>query len=207
MGAGLRDAMNLAWKLAGVLNGDFVPSVLDSYEQERKPHARTMIGLALGMGWAMTAGGHIGNALRRTVAPRLHVIPGVRKKLVNGTTPALRRSAFVIKGRAPGQLAGTLCPNAVLAEGERLDNALGNGFVLVTTARPLAFQCALLEEHGAVVHIAEPGSELARWLRYGNASAAIIRPDRTVMCAGRSLSALCAAMPRFLSAKTQVSRP
>ena len=47
MGAGLRDAMNLAWKLAGVLDGDLPPSVLDSYEQERKPHARQMIRLAL----------------------------------------------------------------------------------------------------------------------------------------------------------------
>jgi 3-(3-hydroxy-phenyl)propionate hydroxylase len=197
MGAGLRDAMNLAWKLAGVINGDLVPSALDTYEQERKPHARTMIGLALGMGWAMTAGGRIGNALRRTIAPRLHVIPGMRAKLANGTTPALRRSALVIKSRKPRQLAGTLCPNPVLADGERLDGVFGNGFALVTTTRPLAFQCALLEEHGAVVHIVQPGSELARWLRRGNATAAIIRPDRTVMCAGRNLWRLCAAMPAF----------
>lgn len=35
LGAGLRDAINLAWKVAGVLNGDLKPSLLDSYEQER----------------------------------------------------------------------------------------------------------------------------------------------------------------------------
>jgi 3-(3-hydroxy-phenyl)propionate hydroxylase len=197
MGAGLRDAMNLAWKLAGVLTGDLSTTVLDTYEQERKPHAHTMINLALGMGWAMTAGGQFGNALRRTVAPRLQLIPGLRKKIVNGTTPALHRSAFVIKGRAPRQLAGTLCPNPLLADRERLDAVFGSGFALVTTTRPLAFQCALLEEHGAVVHIAAPGSELARWLRRGNATAAIVRPDRTVMCAGRDLWRLCAAMPGF----------
>jgi 3-(3-hydroxy-phenyl)propionate hydroxylase len=200
MGAGLRDAMNLAWKLAGVITGDLSPSLLDTYEQERKPHARTMIALALGMGWAMTAGGRVGNALRRTIAPRLHFIPGMRVKLVKGTTPALRRSALVIRGRGPRQLAGTLCPNPVLAGGERLDTVLGSGFALVTTTRPLDFQCALLEEHGAVVHIAERGSELARWLRRGRAIAAIVRPDRTVMCAGDNLSALCAAMPRFNAA-------
>ena len=33
--AGLRDAMNLAWKLAGVVNGWLPESVLDTYEQER----------------------------------------------------------------------------------------------------------------------------------------------------------------------------
>jgi 3-(3-hydroxy-phenyl)propionate hydroxylase len=206
MGAGLRDAMNLAWKLAGVINGDLAPDVLDSYEQERKPHARTMIGLALGMGWAMTAGGRVGNALRRIIAPRLHLIPGMREKLVNGTTPALRRSALVIKARAPRQLAGTLCPNPLLTDGQRLDTVLGNGFALVTTTRPLAFQCALLEEHGAVVHIAAPGRELARWLRRGHATAAIIRPDRTVMCAGRNLRKLCAALPGFTPSE-QKPRP
>jgi 3-(3-hydroxy-phenyl)propionate hydroxylase len=197
MGAGLRDAMNLAWKLAGVITGDLSPGLLDTYEQERKPHARTMINLALGMGWAMTAGGRMGNAVRRIVAPRLHLVPGIREKLVNGSTPALRQSALVHEDRGPRQLAGTLCPNPVLAVGQRLDAVLGNGFALITTARPYAFQRALLEEHGAVLHIAEPGSELARWLQRGRATAAIIRPDRTVMCAGRNTSKVYAAMPVF----------
>jgi len=104
---------------------------------------------------------------------------------------------LVIRGRRPRQLAGTLCPNPVLESGKRLDTVLGNRFALVTTARPLAFQCAMLEDHGAVVHIAGRGSELARWLRRGRATAAVIRPDRTVMCAGRNPWKLCAAMPRF----------
>lgn len=205
MGAGLRDAMNLAWKLTGVITGDLSPSLLDTYDQERKPHARTMIGLALGMGWAMTAGGRMGNAVRRSVAPRLHLIPGMREKLVNGSTPALRRSALVLKGRAPRQLAGTLCPNPALTGGQRLDAVLGCGFALITTARPYAFQRALLEEHGAVVHIAGPGSELAHWLRRGRATAAIVRPDRTVMSAGRNLGELCALLPRFLGAEVHAS--
>jgi flavin-dependent dehydrogenase len=46
MGAGLRDAMNLVWKLAGAIAGDLPATVLDSYEQERKPHTRQMIRLA-----------------------------------------------------------------------------------------------------------------------------------------------------------------
>jgi 3-(3-hydroxy-phenyl)propionate hydroxylase len=205
MGAGLRDAMNLAWKLAGVINEDLSTCVLDTYEQERKPHARTMIGLALGIGWAMTAGGRFGNVLRRTIAPRLNLIPGLRRKIVTGTTPALHRSALVFKGRVPGQLAGTLCPNPVLADGERLDTVLRNGFALITTTRPLAFQQAALDELGATTHVAEPGGDLEKWLRRGRATAAIVRPDRTVMCASRNLSAMCATMPRF-STGQRVSR-
>jgi len=46
MGAGVRDAANLAWKLAGVVGGALPEAVLDSYEAERKPHARAMIQLA-----------------------------------------------------------------------------------------------------------------------------------------------------------------
>ncbi|GFG70667.1 bifunctional 3-(3-hydroxy-phenyl)propionate/3-hydroxycinnamic acid hydroxylase MhpA [Mycolicibacter senuensis] len=206
MGAGLRDAMNLSWKLAGVITGDLSANLLDTYEQERKPHARMMIALALGMGRAMTAGGHIGNVLRRTIAPRLHLIPGIRERVVNSKTPALRRSALVIRDRHPRNLAGTLCPNPLLADGRRLDTVLGDGFALVATTRPLPFHQDLLAEHGAVMHIAQPGSELARWLHRGHATAAIIRPDRTVMRASRSLSALVTATPRFASAvRTDVS--
>ncbi|MHA7663501.1 bifunctional 3-(3-hydroxy-phenyl)propionate/3-hydroxycinnamic acid hydroxylase MhpA [Mycolicibacterium sp. HS_4_1] len=197
MGAGLRDAMNLAWKVAGVINRDLPEALLATYEQERKPHARSMIDLALAMGWAMTAGGHVGNMVRRTVAPRLRWVPGLRDKLTNGTTPRLHQSALVIKHRAPRHLAGTLCPNPVVADGQRLDTLLGNSFALVTTTRPLAFQRAALDEHGIVVHVAEPGGELERWLRRGHATAAIVRPDRTVMCAGHDVWKLCAAIPGF----------
>jgi 3-(3-hydroxy-phenyl)propionate hydroxylase len=195
MGAGLRDAMNLAWKLAGVLNGSLPPGVLDTYEQERKPHARYMIGLALAIGWSMTAGGEVGNLIRRSVVPRLHFVPGLRSKIVDGRTPALNRSVMVIKTRKPRQLAGTLCPNPVLADGERLDKVLGGSFAIVSTRRPTEYERALLENRGAVVHIAKRGSQLERWLRRGHAAAAVIRPDRTVMCAGRNLTALCDAVP------------
>jgi 3-(3-hydroxy-phenyl)propionate hydroxylase len=85
----------------------------------------------------------------------------------------------------------------VVADGMRLDTDLGNGFAMLTTVRPHAFQRATLEERGAVIRVAERGGDLERWLRRGHATAAIIRPDRTVMCAGRDLSALCAAMPRL----------
>ncbi|WP_215199522.1 FAD-dependent monooxygenase, partial [Escherichia coli] len=48
--AGLRDAANLAWKLAWVLQGRAAPAILDSYDSERRPHAREMIDLAKFMG-------------------------------------------------------------------------------------------------------------------------------------------------------------
>ena len=38
MSAGVRDAANLCWKLAAVVNGQAPDSLLDSYQAERKPH-------------------------------------------------------------------------------------------------------------------------------------------------------------------------
>jgi len=195
MGAGLRDAMNLAWKLAGVLDSALPEDVLDTYEQERKPHARTMIRLALGIGRCMTAGGEFGSLTRRLVLPALQRLPGVTAKVLTGETPPLRRSALVRKARAPRRLAGRLCPNPVITSGERLDALLGNGFAVVTTETPDRTESALIERNGAVLHLTPANSELAQWLRHGRAAAAVIRPDRTVMHAGRNLAAVCRCLP------------
>jgi 2-polyprenyl-6-methoxyphenol hydroxylase-like FAD-dependent oxidoreductase len=43
MNTGLQDAYNLAWKLAGVVNDQFNPSILNSYAVERMPVAKTLL--------------------------------------------------------------------------------------------------------------------------------------------------------------------
>ena len=42
--------MNLSWKLAWVIKGNAAPDILDSYDEERRPHAKAMIDLAKLMG-------------------------------------------------------------------------------------------------------------------------------------------------------------
>jgi len=199
--AGLRDAMNLSWKLAGVINGWLPESVLDSYEQERKPHATYMIRFALAMGLTMTAGGEVGNLLRRLVLPRLHLIPGMRKKIVDSTTPALHSSALVIKHGHRG-LAGRLCPNSVLANHKRFDEVVGPRFAVVTSAPLSGQQREELARRGAVLVAVEPGTELARWLRRGDATAAVVRPDGTVMYAGNDSLETCRRVPAFAPSLT-----
>ncbi|AKK26900.1 bifunctional 3-(3-hydroxy-phenyl)propionate/3-hydroxycinnamic acid hydroxylase [Mycobacterium sp. EPa45] len=197
MGAGLRDATNLAWKLAGVVNGWWPDTMLDSYEVERKPHARKLIRLALAVGAAMTAGGRAGDALRRIVVPRLHLIPGARGKIVGSATPALRSSALVVRSRGLRQLAGRLCPNPLMPDGKRFDEIVGHRFAVVTTESLKPSQRDDMDHRGAVVISARPGSELAMWLRGGRAGAAVVRPDRTVFLAGRVLSDVLDAVPAF----------
>jgi 3-(3-hydroxy-phenyl)propionate hydroxylase len=200
MGAGLRDAMNLSWKLAGVLAGELPENVLDSYEQERKPHTRALIRLALNVGRSMTAGGEFGDLVRRMVVPRLHHIPGLRDKVVDSRTPALHRSAMVRRARRRGSLTGTLCPNPVLSEGRRLDDSVGNGFALISAVPVDASRRADLEKRGTVVHFAATETELADWLHRGHSRAAVVRPDRTVMRAGRNIDRLCGSTPTFTPA-------
>ncbi len=50
MCTGIRDAANLCWKLALVLKGQAAPVILASYQQEREPHARAVIGTAVNFG-------------------------------------------------------------------------------------------------------------------------------------------------------------
>lgn len=195
MGAGLRDATNLAWKLAGVLDGSLPAVALDTYQQERKAHARRMIREALGVGRAMTSGGRVGSLVRRLVLPQLHRVPGVNARVLDSATPALRRSSLNLVSRAPRHLAGMLCPNPVVADGRRLDDELGIGFSVITSTPPRPVDRAVIAQRGATLHVAAPGTELARWLHLGRADAVIVRPDRTVMAAGRSLALLCDALP------------
>jgi 3-(3-hydroxy-phenyl)propionate hydroxylase len=178
MCAALRDGMNLAWKLAGVLDGSLPETVLGTYQIERKHHARAMIKLAKVIGTAMTAGGRVGDIIRRAVAPRLHLVPGLTDLATDSETPALRRSALVLRPRLRRALAGRLCPNAILDGERRLDDVAAGRFAIVTSTEPPATLQADVERCGAVFITARPGSELHRWLRNGRAHAAIVRARR-----------------------------
>lgn len=192
MGAGLRDATNLAWKLAGVLAEDLPASVLDTYEIERKPHAHAMIRLAKLIGRAMTDGGEFGNLLRRLIAPRLHHLPGFAELVTNGQTPPLHRSELVVAHRFYRGLAGKLVPNAIL-DGRRFDDIAAGRFVIVTAVQPTPAQRREIEQRGGVIVIAR--GALRRWLERGHG--ALVRPDGTVQRTSRQLSDLIADLPRF----------
>ena len=123
MGAGLRDAANLTWKLAGVLVRRAArdrPGHLPGRTQAARPR---LIRLAKLVGAVMTAGGELGNLLRRVLAPRMHLLPGVRDHILNSETPTLHRSALVQRPPRRRSLAGRLCPNAPLGDGRRFDDA------------------------------------------------------------------------------------
>jgi len=53
MQSGLRDAENLAWKLAAVVRGEADDRLLDTYQPEREPHVRALIAMSSALGAAI----------------------------------------------------------------------------------------------------------------------------------------------------------
>jgi 3-(3-hydroxy-phenyl)propionate hydroxylase len=184
MGAGLRDADNLAWKLAGVLDGGLPATVLDTYQAERRPHAQHMIRLAITVGILMTRGGRAGDLLRRLLAPRLNWIPGVRAKVLDSATPRLRRGPLVVRGFRGG-LAGALCPNVPLSDGSTFDEVARGRFALVSASADRRVGTAPEAVGVCLIEVA-PGSQLGVWLRRSRAQAAVVRPDGTVLATAAS---------------------
>ncbi|TPQ22648.1 bifunctional 3-(3-hydroxy-phenyl)propionate/3-hydroxycinnamic acid hydroxylase [Streptomyces sporangiiformans] len=181
--SGIRDAHNLTWKLTRVLQQGADERLLDTYESERKPHARHVIRLAVATGWAMTGGQDRAAAIRRTLLGAACRIPGVTGLAGRGISPTLTSGPLIRRGR----LSGTCCPQPwVIADGRRtrLDDVLGDSFA-VLTAEPLTPSTrAVAEGLGArIVPVDEAGDDgtLAAWLHDGRAAAVLVRPDRIVL--------------------------
>ncbi|WP_431776928.1 bifunctional 3-(3-hydroxy-phenyl)propionate/3-hydroxycinnamic acid hydroxylase [Streptomyces cucumeris] len=180
--AGLRDAHNLAWKLALVLQQGASESLLDTYQDERAPHARHMIRLAVATGWAMTGGRGRAAAVRRTALGAVCRVPGLTAKVAAHHAPPLSSGPLVRRTRPGRGLAGTLCPQPWITAGGgrgRLDDVLGDGFALLSTRPPAPSVRAVAEALGARVMVVEDA--LAAWLRAGRADAVLLRPDRVVL--------------------------
>jgi 3-(3-hydroxy-phenyl)propionate hydroxylase len=184
LGLGLRDVHQLAWKLAAVLTAGAPDDLLDSYQAEREPHARALIGVALLLGRLMTRGGRPGDVLRRGVLAAVRRIPAVARLAVDSRTPPLAAGPQVERrGRAGRRLAGTLVPQPdVLVDGRRcrLDDVLGPGAaeLLVDAGRVL-----VRREDGTEAVVDDPSGTLTAWLRSGRAASVVVRPDRVVRAA------------------------
>jgi len=179
MGLGLRDVHQLAWKLADVLAGRAEEGLLDTYQAEREPHARTLIRIAQLLGALMTGGGPVGDVVRHRVLAVVRRIPAVARLATDSRTPPLPRGPLVERrGRAGRRLAGTLVPQPeVLAGGRRsrLDDVLGPAVAeLLRDGAGLTVR----RDDGTVLAVDDPSGALTDWM--GGARAVVVRPDRIV---------------------------
>jgi len=171
LAGGLRDADNLAWKLACVLTGRAGENLLDTYDSERRPHATALVKKAVRIGWAMTGGQDQAAAVRR-IALAAAVRSGRICQVMGSTaTPRLKTGALQHASRRPfgsGIPAplrpGGLFPNPLVSAGDgppaRLDTILAGRTAVLTTRCPDGDLAEFCRRHGLVLaRISTPGTE------------------------------------------------
>jgi 3-(3-hydroxy-phenyl)propionate hydroxylase len=187
LATGLRDASNLAFKLAGVTQGWLPESALDTYEAERRPHQQRMIRLALRLGWLMSPTHRPTGALAHKAIGVLARVPALRGRFeMRG--PDLRPvydSTLVGSGRHAGRYLPQ--PRVLLSNGRAiaLDALLGPRMTWLQLGRegrpgevgnpPLSLGDVLLVEGRDFID-----RERTLQRRFGQGALVLVRPDRIV---------------------------
>ena len=166
MCSGLRDAANLAWKLAAVIREGAPEGLLDTYQPEREPNLRATIAMAIMMGRMVCTTSRWGAFLRDTkirlgrALGKLPTTPPAYPPISDGA---------ILAGSAA---AGSYFPQALADDGTKLDDRLGNAAWLIGR-NELAGEA--LTPFAAM---------LTDWLDQHGAEAVLVRPDRHVFGTG-----------------------
>jgi 3-(3-hydroxy-phenyl)propionate hydroxylase len=153
LNSGIRDAGNLAWKIALVSEGHADARLLSSYEPERRPHAEATVALSVRLGTVMMSRSPTFARVRDTlVRAGLH-LPAVHRYVTEGRfKPTARyRTGAVLPGTDADGLVGSPLaqPLVLLADGaqRRLDDVLGTGFSLLRVDAPPSSPPLRLDRH------------------------------------------------------------
>lgn len=169
---GLRDAANLAWKLAGVVTGRFDQAILDTYQAEREGQVRHVIAAAI------EAGRYICELDPQKAAARDLRIRG--QKDIRSASELIAPIVSPLFSAAPGERF----INPEIAPGQLLDRETGGGWSLLSrTAIDLPPEAdEVLNALGARRLVLGDGivdgsGFIAAWLESRNAAAVLVRPD------------------------------
>jgi 3-(3-hydroxy-phenyl)propionate hydroxylase len=144
LNGGMKDAANLAWKLAAVIAGNADASILDSYEMERAQSVRSMVNVSRLLGAVIMPTNRVIAGLRDTVFALLNLSSGFRAFVRRGGVlppPGISRSALTGVGR--DAVIGQMLPQPDVSSGgdvQPLDSFLGchQWLVLGVGADPVA---------------------------------------------------------------------
>jgi len=205
LNSGLRDAVNLSWKLAHILDGLAGEEILDSYQLEREPSARGMIALSERVGRVVMTTS-TAKARTRDVLFRAGLrVPWWRRYIGDMRfKPAPRYGAGLF---VPGGFGGRMLPQprVLLPDGsvQLLDEILGRAFALVAVEpnegrfpalrdpiwdRLAASRVVLrlderlppAHEDRCVTAVADVDGLLGAWLAAARGQVILVRPDRFV---------------------------
>ncbi|WP_280263647.1 bifunctional 3-(3-hydroxy-phenyl)propionate/3-hydroxycinnamic acid hydroxylase [Nocardia abscessus] len=139
MNSGVRDADNLSWKLTAIIEHGAALEILDSYESERRPHAKAMIDLSVLNKKLVSIDNKVFAAARDiglTTALRVPGLGGWIRGAKMKPRPRFRRGAYLgLPRRGLRGIEGTLAPQPDVRDYDgrhrRLDEALGIGFAIL----------------------------------------------------------------------------
>lgn len=138
MNSGVRDAFNLAWKLAAVTRGRLGPGLLETYEPERRDHVWAMIEFALNIGRVLSPANKLAAFGIEWGFRALALFPKARDYIaqMKFKPPPRFATGFIVPdgGSARETLVGRMLPQPrVRANGRDvlLDEVLGSGFALL----------------------------------------------------------------------------
>jgi 3-(3-hydroxy-phenyl)propionate hydroxylase len=138
--SGIRDAFNLGWKLAAVVNGQAGDALLDSYDTERRKHARAMIDLSTMVGRVISPTNRRVASLRDKVIRAASIVPTLKRYVLEmrfKPMPRYEQGAVVHASTppAPGSAVGTLFiqPRVDTREDQNilLDDVIGPVFAVL----------------------------------------------------------------------------
>ena len=170
--AGVRDAVNLAWKLDLVLRGLGNDALLDVYDDERLPHVSRAIEFAIELGKVICVPDPDEAAARdAAMAPMVADEPMPTPGL-----PGLTSGCLDVES----PLAGHLFVQGAV-DGRPFDDVHGAGWRLVTTDVSGEVDPAIAEWFasigGSIVPLADPDLTYARWFGEHPVTWALQRPD------------------------------
>lgn len=178
---GIRDVVNLAWKLDAVLKRQAGPALLDSYGSERGRHVRELTTRLKGIGGLI---GERDAARARARDERLIAEAGgaVRPTPRQDVLPRLEEGAL---SPHDSSARGTLFPQPWLQRGARvrMDDAVGTGWRLVMRddATGVAADAGVPGLRTlTLAALAETDGVLAAWFDRHRCAAALVRPDHYV---------------------------
>ena len=175
--SGIRDAVNLGWKLGAVIHGRAREELLDTYEPERRAHAAAWIQIATQISEMM-------NTLDPEVAAQRDEYMLTHPEPPGTPTPPLGPGMHGDAGGEPPTAVRSA--QGVLADGTRLDDVTGWRFLVAAEQDVLAGlpadDRAILEDDELFHVVSDPGGELGRLLeQHGSHRALVVRPDRYVL--------------------------
>lgn len=136
--SGMRDAFNLGWKLALVVRGKAGEALLDSYQQERRDHAKAMIDLSVTAGNVLAPPKRWHGAVRDGISWLLNYLPPVKRYFLEmrfKPMPQYREGALLAEGEGKTSPVGKMFiqPKVTLEGGQvtLLDEVMGANFAII----------------------------------------------------------------------------